>query len=226
MSLWVLFFIGFFVTLAWLGLSKKNTGKDNHLATEKATNKTNNKSKEWKERRSRLYAKQEKQVRQKRIWAVLRYLVTYKKLHESRNFYEYKRNLDDFDNTVNIMTDVQPDEYSFNAAYRFCKIEHQKGLCDYDLSREDLIFATKWNTNTIDKQDILNKVLVSYQTYWDGVLKSYVRSSAAKSRITYLIEDLDRIIASPDFQNYPVFLQKAKELQTHYQCLLSENNKG
>lgn len=178
-----------------------------------------------KKRRKRREMREKRMVRKRKIWAVLRYMVTYNHLMESSNFYSFNNNLIDHNHAKGEIRKLKPDKYSFDTAIRFCRMENYYGTCDYQLNDEDVNYIINWQSNSIDVNDALKNVLNSYKNYWDGVLSSYVRQSARKKRLQYLIEDLENIMNLPYIQEHPDVLQGVKELQIQYQMQLNESTK-
>lgn len=160
--------------------------------------------------------------RHHKIWLVLRYMITYKQLTHSSNFYDFNRNMSDHKYAIGELKKFHIDDYSFDAAVRFCRMEYYYGTCDYQLTDEDIKFAKNWLSNSIDAHEILKNVLLSYQEYWDNVLASYVRPSARYKRLQYLIDNLKDIMELSDIQEYPDILQGVSELQSRYQSQLNK----
>lgn len=173
-----------------------------------------------KEKRMLLYKRADKRERKLIIWRVLRYMITYRDLSSSSNFYEYKNNIASHNRAVEELKISKPDKYHLEAAIRFCQIEYLCGRCDYELTQEDIDLLENWETKTIDNNRILNDILTTYKEYWDNVLDSYTRPSARIKRLQYLIQDLQEVMKMPFLQNTPNVLNNIKELQDYYQSLL------
>lgn len=176
-----------------------------------------------KNRRERGTIRENRMIRKRKIWTVLRYITTYKYLINSSDFYSFKKNLTDYNYAKGDLRKLHPDNYSFDAAIRFCRMENYYGTCDYLLTDDDVNFILNWKSNSIDVHDTLKKVLASYKRYWDGVLSSYVRPSARIKRLQHLIEELENIMNLPYIQEHLDVLQGVKELQSQYQSQLNEN---
>lgn len=176
---------------------------------------------DWRERGKVL---ERKRIRKHKIWAVLRYMVTYQQIAQSSNFYDYKKYISDFNYAKGELKKSHPDEYSFKAAIRFCQMEFYYGTCDHQLTDEEIKYILNWQTNTIDTHEILKSVLVSYKEYWDDVLASYIRPSARIKRLQYLVDNLEDVMNLPDVQEYPDILEGVKELQSQYQLQLNEKS--
>ncbi len=173
-----------------------------------------------KEKRALRYKRADKRERKLIIWRVLRYMITYRDLSSSSNFYEYKNNIASHNHAVEELKISKPDKYHLEAAIRFCQIEYLCGRCDYELTQEDIDLLENWETKTIDNNRILNDILTTYKEYWDNVLDSYTRPSARIKRLQYLIQDLQEVMKMPFLQNTPNVLNNIKELQDYYQSLL------
>lgn len=176
-----------------------------------------------KNRRERGTIRENRMIRKRKIWTVLRYITTYKYLINSSDFYSFKKNLTDYNYAKGDLRKLHPDNYSFDAAIRFCRMENYYGTCDYLLTDDDVNFILNWKSNSIDVHDTLKKVLASYKRYWDGVLSSYVRPSARIKRLQHLIEELENIMNLPYIQEHLDVLQGVKDLQSQYQSQLNEN---
>lgn len=173
-----------------------------------------------KEKRMLRYKRADKRERKLIIWRVLRYMITYRDLSSSSNFYEYKNNIASHNRAVEELKSSKLDVYHLEAAIRFCQIEYLCGRCDYELTQEDIDLLENWETKTIDNNRILNDILTTYKEYWDNVLDSYTRPSARIKRLQYLIQDLQEVMQMPFLQNTPNVLNNIKELQDYYQSLL------
>lgn len=176
-----------------------------------------------KNRRERGTIRENRMIRKRKIWTVLRYITTYKYLINSSDFYSFKKNLTDYNYAKGDLRKLHPDNYYFDAAIRFCRMENYYGTCDYLLTDDDVNFILNWKSNSIDVHDTLKKVLASYKRYWDGVLSSYVRPSARIKRLQHLIEELENIMNLPYIQEHLDVLQGVKDLQSQYQSQLNEN---
>lgn len=216
-------------------LNKRNNKSTNHeeiIGTKIMSLKNGGDYKEFKsspqertdrEKRQELLNKRdERRIRKQKVWLILRYMITYRQLVQSSTFYDFKKYIADHKYAIGELRKAHPDDYSFNTAIKFCRMEYYYGTCDYQLTEEDIKFVLNWETNDIDTHEILKDVLNSYKEYWDEVLASYVRPSARIKRFQYLIDDLDKIMDLPDVQEYPNILQGVKELQNLYQLQLNE----
>ena len=171
-------------------------------------------------RRKLLYARNARRNSKNQVWAILRYMVTYRALLDSTNFYNYKKNWEDHKIAIVAMEKMHPDDYSFNVAFRFCQKEHYIGLCTHSLTNEDILFVRNWKDNNINIDELLLKVFDSYKSYWNDVLHSYVRQSARTKRLQYLVDDLDKIMTMPEIIERPIILDLTKKLQMDYQSQL------
>lgn len=170
--------------------------------------------------RELLYKKEDRRNRKHQIWVVLRYMVAYNDLVESSDFYSFQNNLTEYENARKELGNSSPNDYSFRAAFRFCRIGYHSGSCDKELTDKDIRDVLNWHTNTIDKHKIVESVLNSYKDYWDDVLASYKRPSARIKRLQYLVENLEDVSKLPFVQEYPDILSRVKELQGLYRLQL------
>lgn len=177
----------------------------------------------WEKEEKRLEKREERRKRHHSIWLVLRYMVTYKQLIQSSNFYDFKNNIADHKYAQGELRKAHPDGYPFEVAIRFCRMEYYYGTCDHQITDNDVKFILNWQSNIIDTHETLKNVLSAYKKHWDGVLVSYVRPSARIKRLQYLVENLEDMMDLPDIQEYPDILQDMKELQNQYQLQLNEN---
>lgn len=171
---------------------------------------------ERKKRRELLYAKDARRKCKNQIWAILRYMVTYRALQDSTNFYNYKKNWEEFNKAVGTMKKMQPDDYCFNAAFRFCQMENYYGTCAYTLTNDDIEYVRNWKVNNLNIEDVLQIITESYKTYWDNVLSSYVRPLARTKRLQYLVDDLEEVMALPEIQEHSKIIEQVKNLQKYY----------
>lgn len=179
--------------------------------------KSDDGEKDW---RKKSKSRERRMVRKRKIWAVLRYMTTYRYLMESSDFYSFKKNLDDHKYAKGELRKAHPDSYPFEAAIRFCRMEYYYGTCNHQLTDNDVKFILNWRSNIIDTHETLKNVLSAYKEHWDGVLASYVRPSARAKRLQYLVENLEEMMALPDIQEYPDIIQGIKELQKRYKSQL------
>lgn len=170
----------------------------------------------YKFRRELLYKREKRRTRRHKIWAVLRYMVTYKDFLESKDFYSFKNNLSFFENAKKELNNSSPDDYTFRAAIRFCRIEFIYGRCNHSLTDNDVQTILNWQTVTIDTHAILERVLINYKEYWDDVLASYIRPSARIKRLQYLVEKLEDVSKQPYLQEYPDLIHGVKNLKEWY----------
>lgn len=174
-----------------------------------------------KKRRDLLYSREARRKSKDQVWIILRYMVSYKNLLESSNFYNFKKNLEDYKVALDAMENMHPNDYSFNVAFRFCQMEHHIGLCTHTLTNEEIFFVRNWKDNNINIDELLHKVLESYKSYWNNVLHSYVRQSARTKRLQYIVDDLDNIMTMPDIKERPIIIDQIKKLQMEYQSQLN-----
>lgn len=175
-----------------------------------------------KEKRMLLYKRADKRERKLIIWRVLRYMITYRDLSSSSNFYEYKNNIASHNRAVEELKSSKLDVYHLEAAIRFCQLEFLAGRCDHELTDEDIDALRNWETKPIDLQKVLGDVLAAYTEYWDDVLKSYTSAAARKKRLEYLINNLDEIMTLPGLHDSPAILKEAEALQSQYKSQLND----
>lgn len=175
-----------------------------------------------KEKRALRYKRADKRERKLIIWRVLRYMITYRDLSSSSNFYEYKNNIASHNQAVEELKSSNPDVYHLEAAIRFCQLEFLAGRCDYELTDEDIDALRNWETKPIDLQKVLRDVLAAYKEYWNDVLKSYTSAAARKKRLEYLINNLDEIMTLPGLHDSPAILKEAEALQSQYKSQLND----
>lgn len=177
----------------------------------------------WEKEEKSLEKREERRKRHHNIWLVLHYMVTYRQLIQSSNFYDFKNNIAAHKYAQGELRKAHPDSYSFEAAIRFCRMEYYYGACDHQITDNDVKLILNWQSNIIDTHGTLKSVLSAYKEHWDGVLASYVRPSARIKRLQYLVENLEDMMNLPDIQEYPDILQGMRELQNQYQLQLNEN---
>lgn len=174
------------------------------------------------EKRMLRYKRAENRERKLIIWRVLRYMITYRDLSSSSNFYEYKNNIASHNRAVEELKSSKLDVYHLEAAIRFCQLEFLAGRCDHELTDEDIDALRNWETKPIDLQKVLGDVLAAYTEYWDDVLKSYTSAAARKKRLEYLINNLDEIMTLPGLHDSPAILKEAEALQSQYKSQLND----
>lgn len=172
------------------------------------------------EKRMLRYKRAENRERKLIIWRILRYMITYRDLSLSSNFYEYKKNITSHNHAIEELNASKPNKYFIEAAIRFCRIEFRSGRCEYELTEKDIDRLKNWDTKPIDTQKILNDVLTSYKDYWNSVLDSYTHPSARNKRLQYLLQNLEDVMNEPYIQDNPNVLQDIKDLYDHYKSLL------
>lgn len=173
-------------------------------------------------RRTKYKLKEQRQRRHTRIWTVLRFMATYDQLINSEDFHNFEKNKDSYEEAFGRMRKEHIGTTDIETAIRFCRLEHFYGICKHDLSSDEVNKIHQWRSVTIEEEELLGKILKSYQAYWDNVLNSYKRPSARKNRLQYLIDDIEDILRLSFMQKYPTLIIKAKELQNHYTLLINE----
>lgn len=158
--------------------------------------------------------------RHRKIWCILRNIVTYRNLANSKNFYEFRNYLAEYKTNIENLKEKKPEDGLFDVAFRFCRIEYINGKCDYKLKEEDLEATRKWDSRDVDVESILINALHGYKNYWDTTIDSYIRASARTKRLLYLIEDLEKVQLWPEVSIYDEVVFKIRELQHHYTKML------
>lgn len=175
-----------------------------------------------RKRRARLELREHRRERHYYIWAILRYMVCYDELVNSTNFYDYRKALANYNESLDRLKEDPPAEVYFDIAFRFCQTEYYKRKCEHPITQEETLIVRNWRDKTIDPNIPLNKVIGSYQVYWDEVLASYKRPSARKDRLQYLIEKLEEFKMWPELKSAPGLTDKINDLQQHYSGLLEK----
>lgn len=206
--------IGFLLAIAVFFPTKKETVTVSVNSSKDSSGRGN-----WEQTSNRL---DNKRIRKHQIWLVLRYMITYKALLDSFNFYDFKKNLIDYKYSKGELRKSHPTNYSFDAAIRFCKTEYYYGTCTHQLTNDDIDLVYSWQTNEIDFHEILGHVLQNYQIYWDEVLDSYVRPSARIKRLHYLVDNLEEFLKLPDLQEYSDITEGMRALQARYKSQIAE----
>lgn len=170
---------------------------------------------------SELQILEDRMDRHRRVWSVLRFMITYTDLMNSTDFYSYKKNRGLYEEAFVRMHKEHIKPSDIEIAIRFCRAEYYNGTCQHEITAEDIKRLNEWQDIQIDEELLLNNILTSYQTYWDNVIKSYKRPSARKNRLQYLVNNTDDILKLPSVQKYPAFTVKVKTLQNHYRHLIS-----
>lgn len=173
--------------------------------------------------RKQLYTRDRRRKRHTRIWSVLRFMVTYNDLMNSKNFYDIRNGRKAHEEAKGRMRKEHVEENDIETAIRFCRMENFYGTCQYSLNNSEIEQLYKWQNIQISEKELLNNVLESYQSYWNEVLNSYKRPSARKNRLNYLIEDLDEVLSLPYIQEYPDITEKIKALQYSYSVELTKH---
>lgn len=172
--------------------------------------------------RTKYKSKEQRQRKHTRIWTVLRFMTTYDQLINSKDFHNFEKNKDSYEEAFGRMRKEHIGTADIETAIRFCRLEHFYGICKHNLSSDEVNKIHQWRSITIEEEELLGNILKSYQAYWDNVLNSYKRPSARKNRLQYLIDDIEDILQLSFMQKYPTLIIKAKELQNHYTLLINE----
>lgn len=173
-----------------------------------------------------LNAKEQRNNTHQRVWIVLRYMVTYNNLMESSNFYDLKKNMEDYNKAKDMMTKGGIQNPDIETAIRFCRMENLNGTCQHYLSIQEISQIKQWQNIEINEEELLDNTLTSYKFYWAEVLNSYKRPSARKNRLVYLVDDLNKVIELPLVQKHQCIIYKIQELQEYYSKLININNEA
>lgn len=175
----------------------------------------------YKSHREQMKLRDKRLRRQRTVWSVLRFMVTYKDLMEkTTNFYQFRDNYAAFKTAKGEMRKRHPDTNALSTAIRFCQMEYFYETCDYKLTEYDIQTLHKWRELNIDEELLLNKVLTSFEEYWKSVLDSYVRPTARTNRIDYLIQELENIKKIEEMQSYPEVLYRVDQMQQKYKNMV------
>lgn len=173
------------------------------------------------ERKTILYKRDVRRRKKNKIWTILQFISSYSELMKCTNFYQFKNANAKFSQSIGRMKKEDIRMSDINIAIRFCQMEHYYGICEHELSPHETEQLFQWRNLVIDNNSLLKCVLLSYEEYWDGVLNSYVRLSAKKNRLKYLINDLEEIMALPEIQTYSDIIGNLKMLQEKYSSQLN-----
>lgn len=135
---------------------------------------------DYRARMNRLYKREDRRKRHTRIWSILQFMVSYSELMQCTDFYSFKKTSIRFDQATGRMRKEHIQCPDIDTAIRFCRMEYHYGICRHKFSTTEINQIHKWKDISIDKHEVLKKVLCSYKHYWDDVLNSYVRLSAKK----------------------------------------------
>ena len=174
------------------------------------------------DRRERLKLRESRSERQRRIWLILRYLVTYDSLSNSQDFYEFRENHSAYQQALEALRGEKPSRLEFDTAFRFCSLKFRKGECERNISSEEKQIALNWESNSINLPIILENVLESYKAYWGDMLTSYKKPSARINRLNYLVEKLEEFKTWPEIATVPDLVYKIEQLQVYFSNILKK----
>ncbi|MFC2439327.1 MAG: hypothetical protein ACFNVH_00690 [Segatella maculosa] len=179
------------------------------------------KDSDWESHRKQMRLRDRNRERKHTIWSILRFMITYKDLIENTtDFYQFRDNLAAFKTAKGEMRKRHPDACALDTAIRFCQMESFYGTCNHKLTENDIQTIYNWKELNVDEEKLLNIVLSSFESYWKGVLNSYVRPSARTKRIAYLIQELDNVKEIEGVRSYPKVLDRLDQLQQQYRDML------
>lgn len=174
------------------------------------------------ERRERTYARDKRLTRHRRVWSILRYMITYKELMQADNFYNIRNAIKSHKEAKGRMRKEHIEEYDIEIAIRFCRMENHYDLCHHILSQTDINNLKDWRNFQLNEKELYNNVMSNYESNWRTALNSYKRMHAKKDRLEYLIEDLDEIAGLPDIQEHPDVINRINVLKESYTKDLNE----
>lgn len=174
-----------------------------------------------KSRKHLKYIRYDRRERHKRVWAVLRFMVSIKEVHNSINFYDLDKAINEYEISYNRLKDPDftPTSSEIALAIRFCTHKYYQGNCDYKLSHEEENAIYNWETFCLEKKKILSKTIMSFKEYWEETLSGYKRISAKKNRINYLINHLIEMKGKESLSQIPNFKEQIDELISYYSSL-------
>lgn len=174
------------------------------------------------ERRKRIYARDKRSTRHRRVWSILRFMVTYQELMSAKNFYGIRDAIKSHKEAKGRMRKEHIEEYDIETAIRFCRMENHYDLCHHKLSQTDIDNLKNWRSFQINENELYVNVMSNYESYWRTTLNSYKRIYAKKDRLEYLIEDLEEIAGLPDIQEYTDVINRINLLKESYTKELNE----
>lgn len=172
-------------------------------------------------KRHRLKLREQRRERKYFIWEILRYMISRQELANSSDFYNLRKTLVDYNNSLERLNNDVPSNEHFEIAFRFCQSELYKGKCNHALTKDEMQIIRDWRTQTLNIKEILEKVANSYMEYWDEVLASYKRPSARTDRLKYLDEKLDEFSKWPEIQSIEGANNTIHQLRQHYSNMLA-----
>lgn len=174
------------------------------------------------ERRKRTYARDKRLTRHRRVWSILRYMVTYQELLSADNFYGIRNAIISHKEAKGRMRKEHIEEYDIEIAIRFCRMENYYDICHHKLSISDIDNLRDWRNFQLNEEALYSNVMSNYETYWRRTLDSYKRIHAKKHRLEELIYDIDEIVELQELQIYPDIINKLKILKESYTKELNE----
>jgi len=203
---------------------KNNRMTTSPVSNDSLVNRTMRKQ-EYKNQRDRMYVRHIRLERHKHIWAVLRYVVAIHDVYNSENFYDLDKSINEYKIAYDRLDDKNytPSKEEIAIAIRYCKIENKRGLCEHEIIDTEEQSIYNWRNTHIDANKILPQVIISFKTYWDGVLTSYKKPTARKNRINYLINHLAEMKTKENLKSILEFEKEADNLISYYNSLLTKD---
>lgn len=174
------------------------------------------------ERRKRTYARDKRLTRHRRVWSILRFMVTYQELMSANNFYGIRDAIKSHKEAKGRMRKEHIENNDIEIAIRFCRMENHYDICHHKLSNNDIDNLRNWRNFQLNEETLYSNVMSNYETYWRRTLDSYKRIHAKKNRLEELIYDIDEIIELQELQVYPDIINRLKLLKESYTKELNE----
>lgn len=205
-----------FIVLIILGISFSSNGTSGTVVKERVVEDKEKAVKERCKKRARLELRERRCERQNYVWAILRYIISYEEFANSADFYDFKKSLAAYKESLKRLEDNPPNSEHFDIAFRFCQAEVFKGKCEHPITKEEMQIIRNWKTEKLDAKQTVGKMANSFMEYWDEVLASYKRPSARINRLKYLNEQLDEFAKWPEMQAINGAHDIIQNLKRHY----------
>lgn len=177
----------------------------------------------WRKRCERLEKKEIRFENRRKIWAIIRILISNYELQKATNRYSYKKAIEDLEQYRSRLSEYEYDRRDVEIAVRLIRLKHAQGECEapievitsYDINT----FSANENIN-LDLSQIILKSLSNEEEYWDNVLANYKRQHAKINRLQYLVDSYTCEKDNPLIQKYPTVISKVDELMIKYKDIL------
>lgn len=199
-----------FITVNVIGTEITANSADIHSSKEDLADLRN--------RRFQRYRRYGRQIRHKKIWAILNYAKSLEAIYDSNNFYDLDKAFIEYQNTLARFDDpgIRPSDNEFQCAFRFCDIQHYIGECDHKLSETEKQSISNWTTISLDYANILNAVSKRFIEYWDRTLNNYKTKAQYLNRLEYLIHHLDEVKCRKGLSTIPQLDDYINIVRDHY----------